>query len=102
MKKDLTRRSFLEKSSKIVAVTGLSGCGFLLKGCSTKKDLDIVIKGGRVYDGLGNDPLEADIGIKDGLIKKSGTYRAPEVSPLSKPRISLSVPASSMPTTTPM
>jgi hypothetical protein len=37
MKKTITRRSFLKKSSKIVAATGLGGCGILLKGCTLKK-----------------------------------------------------------------
>jgi N-acyl-D-amino-acid deacylase len=72
MRKRLTRRSFIEKSSKIVALTGLGGWGPLLQGCSTKKDLDLVIKGGRVFDGLGNEPVTTDLGIKDGLIKELG------------------------------
>ncbi len=76
MKKRLTRRSFLEKSSKIAVLTGLGGWGPLLQGCSTKKDLDLVIKGGRVFDGLGNEPVETDIGIKDGLIKEMGNIPA--------------------------
>ncbi|MEM9689170.1 MAG: amidohydrolase family protein [Pseudomonadota bacterium] len=34
--------------------------------------LDIVIKGGRVYDGSGGDAGSADIGIRDGLIADIG------------------------------
>jgi hypothetical protein len=32
MKKIITRRNFLKKSSKFVAAAGLGGCGILLKG----------------------------------------------------------------------
>ena len=73
MKKVLTRREFLKNSSKIVAAAGIGGCGILLKGCAPQKDFDAVIKGGRVFDGLGNEAYEADIGIKAGLIKEIGS-----------------------------
>ena len=72
MKKRVTRRSFIEKSSKIIALSSLGTWGPLLQGCSTKKDLDVVIKGGRVFDGLGGEPVDTDIGIKDGFIKEIG------------------------------
>ena len=73
MKKSVTRRKFIEKSSKVAVLTGLGGWGPLLQGCSTKKDLDLVIKGGRVYDGLGSEPVVMDLGIKDGLITEIGS-----------------------------
>jgi len=68
----ISRRNFLERSSKIVAAAGLSGCGILLKGCTTKKDFDIIVKDGRIFDGLGNEAFEADIGIAGSLIKEIG------------------------------
>jgi N-acyl-D-amino-acid deacylase len=76
MKKRLTRRSFLEKSSKAVAATGLAAWGPLLKGCATAKDLDLVIRGGRVFDGLGGGPVETDVGIQGGFIKEVGDIAA--------------------------
>lgn len=72
MTKAITRRNFLKKSSKVVAAAGLGGCGILLKGCSSQKDFDIVIKGGRIFDGSGSEAYEGDIGIKGDSIKEIG------------------------------
>lgn len=70
MTKAITRRDFLKKSSQLTAAVGLSGCGLLLKGCSSKQEFDLVIKGGRIYDGLGSEPFVGDIGIKaDSIIE---------------------------------
>ncbi len=69
MTKAITRRGFLKSS---LAATG----GVLLKGCSTSRDLDIVIKGGHIYDGLGGEAVEADIGIKADLIREIGKIAA--------------------------
>jgi len=55
MTKKIARREFLKKTSKLIAASGLSGCGLLLKGCTTKQEFDLVIKGGRIFDGLGNE-----------------------------------------------
>jgi hypothetical protein len=72
MRETITRRNFLKKSSKIVAVAGFGGCGILLKGCTSKKDFDIVIKGGHVFDGLGSEAVKTDIGIIGNSIKEIG------------------------------
>ncbi len=69
MEKVITRRDFIKKSSKIAAVTG---CGILLKGCSTKQEFDIVIKDGCIFDGLGNEEFVSDIGISGNFIKNIG------------------------------
>ncbi len=71
MRKAITRRGFLKTS---LAATG--GYGILLKGCSTSRDLDIVIKGGLIYDGLGGEAVTADIGIKADLILEIGEIAA--------------------------
>ncbi len=76
MKKPISRRDFLKKSSRYATVAGLSGCGILLKGCSSKKDYDLVIKNGRVFDGLGNEAISADIGITGQKIAKIGKISA--------------------------
>jgi N-acyl-D-amino-acid deacylase len=44
----------------------------LLKGCTTQKDFDLVIKNGLVYDGLGSSPVSTDIGIQGDIIGKIG------------------------------
>jgi N-acyl-D-amino-acid deacylase len=72
MKKKITRRNFLKKSSKMVAAAGIGGCGILLQGCSSSKDFDLIIKGGHVFDGLGNEAQQTDIGIKGDFIKAIG------------------------------
>jgi len=72
MTKKIARREFIKKTSRIVAVSGLAGCGLVLKGCTTKQEFDLVIKGGRVFDGLGNEEFEADIGIFGDSITKIG------------------------------
>jgi N-acyl-D-amino-acid deacylase len=72
MKKKITRRKFLKKSSKIIATAGLGGCGILLKGCALKKDFDLIIRGGYVLDGAGGEMFEADIGISGDYIKEIG------------------------------
>jgi len=69
MEKVITRRDFIKKSSKIAAV---AGCGILLKGCSTKQEFDIIIKDGRIFDGLGNEAFVSDIGISENFIKYIG------------------------------
>ena len=72
MKKKITRRNFLKKSSKFVAAAGLGGCGILLKGCALKKDFDLIIRGGYILDGAGAEMFEADIGISGDYIKEIG------------------------------
>jgi len=72
MKKTITRRNFLKKSSKFAAAAGLGGCGILLKGCALKKDFDLIIRGGFILDGSGGEAFEADIGISGNYIKEIG------------------------------
>jgi N-acyl-D-amino-acid deacylase len=72
MKNKMTRRDFIKNTSRAAAVLGLGGCGLLLKGCSTKKEFDIVIKNGYVLDGLGQEPVHVDIGISEAVIKLIG------------------------------
>jgi N-acyl-D-amino-acid deacylase len=72
MKKTITRRNFLKKSSKFVAAAGFGGCGILLKGCALKKDFDLIIRGGYILDGSGAEAFEADIGISENYIKEIG------------------------------
>lgn len=82
MSERFSRRQFLKKSSQAAAAAGLSGCGILLKGCRSRKDFDLLIKDGQVLDGLGNEAVQADIGINGNVIEKIGNishYRGKEV-----------------------
>lgn len=48
----------------------------LLGACSSQeKDYDIILRGGTIYDGLGNDPVIADIAISGDTIAAIGDLR---------------------------
>ena len=72
MKKVLTRRHFLKKSSQIFAAASLGGFNLLMKGCSSKRDFDIIIKNGYIFDGLGDEAFKTDLGISENFIKEIG------------------------------
>ena len=76
MKGSISRRDFIKKTSRYATVAGLGASGILLKGCSSKTEYDLVIKNGRVFDGLGNDAVAADIGISGQKIVKVGKISA--------------------------
>src|SRR5579863_2859978 len=42
---------------------------------NTKHDHDLVIRGGTVFDGSGNERTEADVAISDGVITEVGRVR---------------------------
>jgi len=72
MKKKITRRDFLKKSTKAVAIASFGGSGLLLRGCASKKDFDLVVKDGLIFDGTGKNAYKADIGIKGDSIQAVG------------------------------
>ncbi len=67
--KNLSRREFLKRSSQAAIAAGY---GLLLKGCSSKKDFDWIIKNGMIVDGSGEEGFIGDIGIKDEIIREVG------------------------------
>ncbi len=73
MKATLGRREFLEKSAKAAAV---GVCSPLIKGCTAKKEYDLVIKDGLIYDGSGGEPFEADVAIVQDWIVAIGKIRS--------------------------
>lgn len=50
------------------SLTCLAGCGEAI----APADFDVIIRGGNIYDGLGNDPVVADIGISGDQIARIG------------------------------
>ena len=70
MSRPITRREFLKRSSQTAA--GLAGGGIILQGCNSKKQFDMLIRGGRVFDGTGAEEIIADIGIRGDLIEEIG------------------------------
>jgi len=62
----LTRRDFLKGAAKTAAVVAVSGVLPPIIGCGENDSdvtYDTLIRGGEVYDGMGNAPRTADIGI---------------------------------------
>ncbi|MFB0566769.1 MAG: amidohydrolase family protein [Candidatus Aminicenantaceae bacterium] len=68
----ITRRNFIKRSTEALAIAGFGGCGILIQGCTSKRDFDLVIKDGYVFDGLGKEGFKGDIGIKGAHIKAIG------------------------------
>lgn len=76
MRRLINRRHFLKKAAKGIAVAGIGGSGLLIQGCTSKKEFEIVIKEGIIFDGKGGEPFQADIGITGDLIKSIGKIPA--------------------------
>lgn len=76
MKKTITRREFIAGGGKVAMLASVAGSSLFLKGCSTGKDYDFVLKGGLVYDGLGNPGRAADVGISGATVKTIGKIPA--------------------------
>ncbi len=64
-----SRREFLK------ACGALTASYWLHFACSFGKDFDLIIVGGLVYDGSGNDGIIRDVGIKDGRIAGLGDLK---------------------------
>ncbi len=68
----LRKKPSLNKLNFIISLL-LGTVAFLLVSCAPS--YDVVISGGLVYDGTGITPYEADIGIKDGVIRTIGKIK---------------------------
>jgi N-acyl-D-amino-acid deacylase len=66
----------MKNAGRAAAAASVAGCGLSLKGCSTGKDFDLVIKDGFVYDGLGRPGRTADLGLNGGLVGEVGAIPA--------------------------
>ncbi|MFC1574332.1 amidohydrolase family protein [Candidatus Latescibacterota bacterium] len=60
----MKRRSFLKNAAGSTALLS----GLVVKGCSTRKEYSLLVKGGIVYDGTGSPGMEADVAITNDRI----------------------------------
>ena len=72
---DRSRRSFLRRTGLAGAGAAVGGLSTLMDGCAVAQHHDVVISGGRVIDGTGAPPVEADIGIVGDRIVTIGPVR---------------------------
>jgi len=72
MKSRYTRRQFLQTSAKGALFIGAGGSQIIIQGCAWNSKYDLIIKGGVVYDGLGNPGRLVDIAIRDDRIALIG------------------------------
>jgi N-acyl-D-amino-acid deacylase len=59
---------------RLINLVGLVLVGFVLASCGpgTPDDFDVIIRGGTVYDGSGNDPIVVDVAIVGDRIESIG------------------------------
>lgn len=83
MKRTYSRRQFLRTSGTGALATGLGSVNIINRACTPEGPYDLLIRGGIVYDGLGNPGLEADVAIRGerivGIGKKLNASRATRV-----------------------
>ena len=72
MAKNTSRRDFIKQTALAGLSVGLLGSGsHFLVGCA-RREFDLIIKNGMVYDGLGGEPFLADVGVRDDQIIEIG------------------------------
>jgi imidazolonepropionase-like amidohydrolase len=72
MKKKITRRNFIKKSTKISFITGIASSGILTQSCGFNKEFDTIIKNGTILNFQSLKESSVDIGISGISIKKIG------------------------------
>ncbi|MFH1941879.1 MAG: D-aminoacylase [bacterium] len=73
MSQKTSRREFIKQTALAGLSVGFIGSQFIV-GC-TRREFDLLITGGTVYDGMGGDPFIADVGIKGDRIIAMGNLK---------------------------
>ena len=74
-KERTSRREFIRSTGLVIGnICFLSGLGFNINGCS-RYDFDLIIENGLVFDGRGEPPIEADVGVSGELIVEIGNLK---------------------------
>ena len=74
---NLTRRDFLKKTGSVAALCAAASSvmpGLVSAAQKIAADMDIIIKGGLIYDGSSGEPFTADIGIRKDRIVAIGNF----------------------------
>ncbi|MBM3296714.1 MAG: D-aminoacylase [Candidatus Aminicenantes bacterium] len=73
MRERMSRRKFMTGALAAAAAAGLGGRGPWIAADPGRKDFDLIVKGGLVYDGTGAPGFLSDVAIRDGVMVKVGT-----------------------------
>jgi len=73
MNRNYSRREFLRTSGTGALAAGTGMLHLMNRGCTPQGPYDLLIKGGTVFDGLGNPGVEADIAIRGERIVGIGS-----------------------------
>jgi len=68
----MRRRDFMKRTAGGSLAAGFAGSNILFQGCSTKKDYDLMIINGTVFDGTGGPGKTAAVAIKGDRIAAIG------------------------------
>ena len=69
---DWTRRTFLRSTGIAGAGAAVGALPLMIDGCAIAQNYDVIIRGGRVIDGTGAPPVDADIAIAEDRIVQIG------------------------------
>lgn len=72
---DWSRRSFLRRTGLAGAGAAVGGLSAMVDGCTIGRNYDVIITGGRVIDGTGGPPVDADIAVEGDRIVQIGPVR---------------------------
>lgn len=76
MKSKISRREFVKTAAQASVIFSLSGSRFWRKTAVLERDFDLIIRNGRVIDGIKDEDYKADVGIISDRIQALGNLQA--------------------------